>query len=124
MKLYVPFELTYQASAPCGSQAAVDLTAVFTNGGYEREVRGFYAGNGVYKIRFLPEEAGVYSYRVSGIVSDAGQIICEPSDEHGFVKTEGCHFAYADGSRYAPFGTTVYALAHQPDDLVDRKSVV
>ena len=120
MKQYMPFELTYSAPAPKGSQAIVDLRATFVHGGYEKTVWGFYAGGGVYKIRFLPEYTGTYAWRVSGIVTDAGEAVCEPSDGHGPVRAEGCHFTFADGSRYAPFGTTVYALAHQPDDLVER----
>ncbi|MBR0463502.1 MAG: DUF5060 domain-containing protein [Clostridia bacterium] len=120
MQQYIPFELVYRAPAPGGSQASIDLTAVFSHGGYEKTVRGFYAGDGVYKVRFLPEETGVYTYRVSGVVSDEGQVVCGPSEGHGLVKAEGCHFAFEDGTRYAPFGTTVYALCHQPDELMER----
>ena len=35
-------------------------------------------------------------------------------------KTEGNHFVYQDGSKYLPFGTTIYALAHQPETLIDQ----
>ena len=36
------------------------------------------------------------------------------------VKAEGSHFVYEDGTKYIPFGTTVYALASQEDALVDQ----
>lgn len=36
------------------------------------------------------------------------------------VKAEGNHFVYQDGSKYLPFGTTIYALAHQPETLIDQ----
>ena len=36
------------------------------------------------------------------------------------VKAVGMHFEYEDGMPYYPFGTTVYALAHQPDPLVEE----
>ena len=36
------------------------------------------------------------------------------------VQTEGNHFVYQDGSKYLPFGTTIYALSHQPEELIDQ----
>ena len=39
---------------------------------------------------------------------------------HGMVKAVGTHFEYEDGTYYYPFGTTVYALAHQPKELIDQ----
>lgn len=34
------------------------------------------------------------------------------------IQAEGTHFVYQDGTKYLPFGTTVYALMHQPEKLV------
>lgn len=34
---------------------------------------------------------------------------------HGMVKASGTSFIYQDGSAYHPFGTTIYALAHQTE---------
>lgn len=39
---------------------------------------------------------------------------------HGMVKAVGTHFEYEDGTHFYPFGTTVYALAHQEDNLIDQ----
>ncbi len=39
---------------------------------------------------------------------------------HGPVRADGTHFRYEDGTPYYPFGTTVYALTHQPKELVDK----
>ena len=39
------------------------------------------------------------------------------------VITEGTHFRYEDGGYYYPFGTTVYALIHQADELVEQTLV-
>lgn len=37
---------------------------------------------------------------------------------HGMVKASGTSFIYQDGSAYHPFGTTIYALAHQTEGLI------
>lgn len=37
---------------------------------------------------------------------------------HGMVRAVGTHFEYEDGTVFYPFGTTVYALAHQEDRLI------
>lgn len=39
------------------------------------------------------------------------------NNHHGAVKAVMTHFEYEDGTIYYPFGTTVYALVHQPDEL-------
>ena len=40
--------------------------------------------------------------------------------KHGMVKAVGTHFEYEDGTYYYPFGTTIYALAHQSEELIDK----
>jgi hypothetical protein len=121
MKLFKMFELEVRGPEPVGSHVDVDLNAVFSNNGRSITVRGFYDGDGVYKIRFYPQETGLYKYVVSGIASLSGEEICEADDAgHGMVRAEGNHFRYDDGSRYLPFGTTVYALVHQDKQLVDQ----
>lgn len=87
-------------------------------------VRGFYDGAGVYRIRYLAQEIGVHSFRtvssarslhgIEGIfsVGDAAE------GAHGPVRVERAFgFAYADGTRYVPVGTTAYAWTHQGKDL-------
>ncbi len=122
MRQYETFELTYRGPAPTGSHVTVDLAAVFEREGARVEAKGFYAGNGTYKVRFLPDAPGAWVYRVRGIVEDAGALQCEPAapGRHGLVKAEGMHFVRQDGARYQPFGTTIYALVHQEKALVDR----
>ena len=51
-------EFEWNAPAPKGSEAQIDLCAVFTDGEKEWTVKGFYAGNDTYKVRFLPEKPG------------------------------------------------------------------
>jgi hypothetical protein len=102
----------------------VALEATFTNGGEEVTVNGFYDGGGVYRVRFMPEKKGTWSYatvsNMPALDGKTGTFECvNPGTEnHGPVKTRGMFdFAYADGKPYYPFGTTVYAFVHQGDSL-------
>ena len=56
MKLYETFELEFAGEELSENWASVDVTAVFTNGDTQVTTKGFYAGDGVYKVRFLPEK--------------------------------------------------------------------
>ena len=120
MKQYEMKEFVFSGKAPEGSQAQVDVSAVFTCAEESVTVKGFYAGNGQYKVRFYPRHTGLYQWKVTGAVEDAGEEKCEASVKaHGIVRAEGVHFKYEDGTRYQPFGTTIYALVHQDKELVD-----
>lgn len=121
MKQYEMFELSYQGEILTQDYAQIDLSADFVKDGKKTTVKGFYAGDGTYKVRFLPEETGNYTYTVYGVCSDQGSETCEPADpgRHGMVRADGMHFKYADGTRYCPFGTTVYGLINQEKELID-----
>lgn len=129
MRQYETFELHFEGPRPMGSEALVDLKAIFTIDGESKEVSGFYAGDGQYKIRFYPAKAGSYNWKVTGVVQSEGQEICESaqkrsdsgqvSPNHGMVQAKDIHFQYADGTWYYPFGTTIYAFIHQEEALVN-----
>ena len=121
MKQYGMFELVFSGEALTDSWAQIDLTAEFTCGDAVKTVRGFYDGDGRYVVRFLPEIAGEWHWKVRGAVTAEGTEVCEPADgSHGLVKAVLTHFEYEDGTLFIPFGTTVYALAHQEDALVEQ----
>ena len=146
---YEMMELAFVGQEPEGSKAIIDLEAVFiyegkdkaeapaetvnpcaapchssneTQGKPSKKVKGFYAGDNTYKVRFLPEEAGRYTYRVTGMIEAEGSFAVEPHDDkhHGIVRPEGTHLRHADGTYLATFGTTVYALAHQDRALTEE----
>ena len=58
MRQYECYELIFDGPKPEGSQALVDLQAEFSCLGVTKRVKGFYAGNGLYKVRFYPDRAG------------------------------------------------------------------
>ena len=98
----------------------VELTAEFTHNGRTFEPDGFYDGNGIYKIRFMPDEAGEWTYTTKSnraeLDGQSGQFTCiEPSDgNHGPVQVyKDFYLQYTDGTPYHQFGTTCYAWAHQ-----------
>ena len=79
---------------------------------------------GRYKIRFMPDEEGEWSFRTisSAPALDGieGLFVCRapPPNRHGPVGVaDRFHFRYADGERYLPIGTTAYAWTHQPPGL-------
>lgn len=119
MEQYRMCELCFEGSVPEGSPLRAELTAELRCGEISHTVRGFYAGDGVYKVRFLPEISGKWSYRVTGEICAEGTVDVVPArNAHGMVKAKELHFEHQDGTLYHPFGTTVYALIHQEDALV------
>lgn len=120
MKQYEMMELSFSGREPVGSKVEVDLRATFTCDSEISEVIGFYAGDGIYKIRFYPKKVGLYRWSVTGIVTCEGEEKCiSNSEAHGMVKANGLHFQHEDGTKYLPFGTTIYAMVHQEKDLID-----
>ena len=122
MHLYETFELRFQSAPPSASWVDIDLTATFTCDGVSQTVRGFYAGNNTYIIRFNPSRPGLYHWQTTGLINARGEEVCEPAapGQHGVVRRDGLHFKFDDGSRFQPFGTTVYALLHQDRQLIDQ----
>lgn len=119
MEQYRMCELEFQGKRLDKDWAQANLQAKLWCGKKELTVSGFYAGEGVYKVRFLPEVPGIWQYEVSGCVEESGNVEIEPARSgHGSVRAQEQHFVYQDGMPYYPFGTTVYALMHQEKSLV------
>ena len=115
-------ELQFKGPVPVGSQVEVNVMAELFWGGNTIKLKGFYAGNQIYKVRFLPEEPGEYTYKVTGIVAGEGMVTVEPADgrHHGIVRADGTHLRHSDGTYISTFGTTVYALAHQTEKITEE----
>ena len=126
MRQYEMFELSFRGQEPAGSQAVTDVEAVFRHGEEEVAVKGFYCGEGVYKVRYYPCKPGPYNWKVSSSVSLEGELtgntVCEPAaaGRHGMVRAKGLHFEHEDKKFFYPFGTTIYALVHQEESLMDQ----
>lgn len=102
------------------------LSATFI-GAHERvTVEGFYDGDGVYIVRFMPSYEGEYRYVLEGSYGGGrreGAFTVTPPGpgNHGPVHVAGaCHFAYADGTPYYPLGTTCYVWELQSDARISE----
>ena len=103
-----------------------DLSADFFHQQDTVHVRGFYDGNKIYRIRFMPEQEGDWRYvthcRNKKLDHKKGHFRCiQPLEEnHGPVKVlDTVELAYADGQPYYSFGTTCYGWVHQGDSLAE-----
>jgi hypothetical protein len=125
--LYDIFEASLQE--PSSGNPFLDVTfgAVFTREHRNVTINGFYDGNGVYKIRFMPDTLGEWTYTTTSsspaLNNKTGRFFCTAAakNSHGPVSVRDIHhFAYADGRPYFPFGTTCYAWAHQGDAMEEE----
>lgn len=121
------FEVSFQGSTEGNPYLDVELTAQFAYKHRIIEVNGFYDGDGVYRIRFMPDTQGIWHYRtqstldaLSGVEGTFTCVAPGPGN-HGPVGVSNTyHFAYADGTPYKPVGTTCYAWTHQGDQLEEQ----
>ena len=74
------FELVLEGAKLTENWADVDVHAVFTDVSGAKEVKGFYDGDGLYKVRFLPEYAGEVTWKVTGAVQSEGRTLCEEAE--------------------------------------------
>src|ERR1700733_3917389 len=101
----------------------VALSAQFTQAHRTVEVKGFYDGDGTYRIRFMTDSTGAWIYKTTSSATElnahAGRFTCtspKPGN-HGPVTTaHQFHFEHADGTPYFPFGTTSYAFFFTADE--------
>ncbi len=117
---YDVFELTLNGSVAGNPFIGTSLTALFTHGSKTYRPEGFYDGNGLYKIRFMPDEEGSWSYVTSSnkeeLNNKKGTFTCTAAvkNNHGPVRVRNqYHFGYADSTAFYPFGTTIYEWAFQ-----------
>ena len=127
MEKWGVFELAIKG--PAGGNPFMDVQwgARFTFRHRTVEVEGFYDDGGVYRVRFMPDAVGTWSYVTVGnrreLDGVTGEFTCTPASggNRGPVDVHRhFHFAHADGTRYYPFGTTCYAWVHQPAALQEQ----
>ena len=121
------YELTLNGPSDGNPFRDIELTATFDRNNHPITVDGFYDGNSVYKVRYMPEVEGEYTVTTHSNVSeldgktDMFTVVSASPDNHGPVRVAGkTHFAYADGSSYIPFGTTAYAWTVQPKEVQEE----
>ncbi|MBR4445150.1 MAG: DUF5060 domain-containing protein [Solobacterium sp.] len=122
VKKWGVFELSLAGPSEGNPFTEQHLEGIFSGKEESKVVEGFYDGDGIYRIRFMPSYTGKYSYVIrASFLSDAmsGYFYVTDADEgqHGPVHVNDVyHFAYADGTPFHPIGTTAYVWHLQDDD--------
>ena len=118
------FELCLEGIKAGNPFIEVSLSACFRFKSKVVEVDGFYDGDGIYKVRFMPDTEGIWTYSTksncTALDDVTGEFLCTaPSgNNHGPVRVINTyHFSYEDGTPYFPVGTTCYVWNHQGEEL-------
>jgi hypothetical protein len=118
------YELSLPGPATPNPFIEIAFSAVFKQGERTFEPDGFYDGNGVFKIRFMPDKEGIWTFKTKSnreeLNGKEGQFECIaplPAN-HGPVRVRNqYHFGYEDGTPFFPFGTTLYEWPFQSDEI-------
>ena len=121
------YELAVVGPADGNPFTAVRFDGRFCHGHREVPVAGFYDGEGIYRLRFMPDEVGEWSVTTSSNIAALHDqqatftCVAPAPGVHGPVAVRDTfHWAYADGTAYFPFGSTCYAWTHQGDALEEQ----
>lgn len=118
------FELAIKGPKHGNPFVDVQLFADFKQNDQTITVRGFYDGDGMYRVRFMPGTEGVWQFTTSSNARSlhqlSGEFLAVPAaaGNNGPVRVANTfHFAYENGKRFIPVGTTCYVWNHQPQAL-------
>lgn len=121
------FEVVLKGPAEGNPFVDTQLAAEFRQGDRVFTPEGFYDGEGTYRIRFMPDAPGEWSFcTVSNrpaLDGKSGAFTCKKTSagNHGPVRVRNTwYLAYADGTPYFQVGTTCYAWTHQPEELQEQ----
>lgn len=120
-------EISFAGPSDGNPFTEVAFGAQFRYGHRVVDVDGFYDGEGMYRVRFMPDREGMWRYVT---VSDqpeldgkTGGLLCvapTPGNRGPVSVRDTFHLAYADGTPHVSVGTTCYAWVHQGDELEER----
>ncbi|MEV6041695.1 DUF5605 domain-containing protein [Nonomuraea sp. NPDC052116] len=107
---FVDVDLRARATAPDGST---------------RRLGGFYDGDGIWRVRLLPDQAGRWVVTTEATTPSLDGVTVELTAAAGAGRgpvrvADRYHFSYADGTRHLPLGTTAYAWTHQSEALQEQ----
>ncbi len=113
------FELTLKGPENGNPFIGTEWGAEFTNGERTYRPEGFYDGNGQYKIRFMPNRPGKWTYKTfsnqPALDGKEGDFDCVAPKEgiHGPVSVrDDFHFQYPDGTPFYPFDHLRVAISN------------
>jgi hypothetical protein len=113
------FEISLPAVFKGNGFTGVTLSATFIHKDTSYVAEGFYDGDNIFKIRFMPDRVGNWKFvtasNVKQLHNQKGGFECTKAGpaNHGVVRVSNVYsFKYADGKPYYPVGTTAYAWNH------------
>jgi len=124
---YKIFEAAFEGPSDGNPFKDVKIRATFRHKKEIKQVSGFYDGNGKFKIRFLPDLEGHWTFAVKSNNGDidgqkgAFECTAPTGKNHGIVRVANTyHFKFDDQTPFYPFGTTCYAWIHQPVNIQEQ----
>ena len=104
------FELTLYGPANGNPFKDVKLSGMFIKDNDSISIPGFYDGEGVYKIRFMPQKEGKWTYittsNIKKLNNKKGNFVCTPAQKDNYgpvVVIDTFYFAYADETPHHSF---------------------
>ncbi|MBR3272495.1 MAG: DUF5060 domain-containing protein [Clostridia bacterium] len=103
-----------------------EIVGAFSGEHESVRVKGFYDGEGVYRVRFMPSFEGKYTYVIEGSAVDSPvtgtfEAVAPAANNHGPVRVvDGTLLAWVDGTPHYSVGTTCYAWVNQDMDLQEQ----
>ena len=118
-------ELSFQGQTQGNPFTDYTIQGVFQGEHETVEACGFYDGDGMYRIRFMPSYPGEYHYTVYGTFGETSEgdftVMAAKPGNHGPVRVHNrLYFSYADGTPFYPVGTTCYVWELQSDELIEQ----
>ena len=102
-------EVTVEGHSDKNPFVDYEIQGIFTGKHETVTVDGFYDGEGVYKVRYMPSFVELYTFEVTGSAIDGevltGKFQVTPASEenHGPIRVANTyHFAYEDRTPYIP----------------------
>lgn len=126
VKKWDVFEVVCQGRTEGNPFTDYTIQGVFKGNQETVHVSGFYDGDGIYKVRFMPSFEGEYSFEVQGTcleetITGSFYVTAPAENNHGPVRTANTyHFAYEDGTPYYSIGTTCYVWDLQSDERIEE----
>lgn len=120
------FEWSEEGRTEGNSFRDYTVKARFINEHEEKTVSGFYDGDGIYKVHFMPSFEGNYQFSIKGSFSEktyegSFEVTKATGNNHGPVSVfNKYHFKYADNTPYYSIGTTCYVWELQSDELIEK----
>ncbi len=120
------FEFSLQAATKENPFTDQQISGIFSSCNEKKSVIGFYNGNGIFKVRFMPSFVEPYTFEISLDSEEdiwEGTFQVSPADpgNHGPVRVaDTYHFAYEDGTPHRPIGTTCYVWELQNEVLQEE----